>query len=89
MNVPELTLDQGAGFIVSFPTILGVGGVFTFVDSRQAISSSSCLRHMRILAYRKPDVLIPPSILEDIVVEDRNDENIHVSLRSFPEIDLY
>ncbi len=39
----------------------------TLVEPYRAVSSESVLRHLRILKDRKPDVLLVPNLLEDIV----------------------
>lgn len=62
-----------------YPLILGSGGVFTFLDTRSSISSELVLRHIRILSGRKPDVLLAPSLLEDVMDSDPLSNNSLVS----------
>lgn len=39
----------------------------TLVEPYRAVSSESVLRHLRLLRGRRPDVLLVPNLLEDIV----------------------
>jgi hypothetical protein len=45
----------------------GYKGVMVIFESFHAVSSESVLRHLRILRNKAPDVLLVPSLLEDIV----------------------
>ncbi|KAI0687615.1 hypothetical protein BC835DRAFT_1419809 [Cytidiella melzeri] len=62
-----LPIYHGGGFCMTLPVIAGYGGIITLVEPYQAVSSDSVLRHLRILRDKKPDVLLVPNILEDIV----------------------
>ncbi|EIM88944.1 acetyl-CoA synthetase-like protein [Stereum hirsutum FP-91666 SS1] len=70
----------GGGFAVSYPNIIGVGGVITFVEAQDTMSATSHVRHMRLLRHRKPDVMVASSVLEDLVSGEERDENIRVLL---------
>ncbi|KAI0085563.1 male sterility protein-domain-containing protein [Irpex rosettiformis] len=62
-----LPIYHGGGFCMTLPVIAGYGGTMTLVEPYRAVSSESVLRHLRILKDRRPDVLLVPNLLEDIV----------------------
>lgn len=68
---------------MSYPNIIGVGGIITFVEAQDTMSATSHVRHMRLLRHREPDVMVASSVLEDLVSGGERDENISVSLIAF------
>lgn len=68
---------------MSYPNIIGVGGIVTFLEAQDTMSAASHIRHMRHLRHRKPDIMVASSVLEDLVSGEERDENIRVGVVLF------
>ncbi|KAI0039713.1 acetyl-CoA synthetase-like protein [Auriscalpium vulgare] len=73
-----LPLSHGSGTLFAFITMFGLRGLFTFVDSRKPPSADTVISHLTLMDTPAVEIVLPPSILEDIVDGMSRDAHLEV-----------